>query len=122
MGKDADQVASFFDGRPRGGDNADSQFCGDDMGESGFSQSWWGMKKNMVQRFSTFFGCLDGNFQCLHHLFLADVFRKVTRPQIEVVFNFWLNLLNLLFWIRFFPLFGFFHLLLPLPWKKTLVQ
>jgi hypothetical protein len=45
MSEDADQVSPLFDGRPRGGDDANSQFCGDDMGKGGLSQSWRRMKK-----------------------------------------------------------------------------
>jgi hypothetical protein len=125
MGKNADEVSSFFNGGPGGGDDTGIHLRGNDMGKSGFSQSRRGMKKDVVERLPSFLGGLDGNLQRFHHLFLPDVFGKVTRPQIEIILNFLLDFFNPFLWIRLFLLFGFLHfpfLTCPADWKPLTLR
>jgi hypothetical protein len=108
MSEDADQISSFFEGRSRGSDEANLHLCGNDMSESRLSQSWRGMKENMIQRFSSFSGSLNRNLQSLDNLSLANIFGEFSGPQIEKILNFWRSpFLE----SRFSYLFGFLHLL-----------
>jgi hypothetical protein len=92
MSKDADEVTSFFKGRPRRGHETNIHLCGNDMGERRLPQPWRGMKENVIQRLPPSLGRLDRNLQGLHYLFLTDIFGELSRPQIEIILNFWRNL------------------------------
>ena len=63
--------------------NADAQLVGDDVGQRRLAQSRRPVEQNVVQRFAARLGRLDGDFEIVFDLVLADELAQPLRPQLE---------------------------------------
>ena len=83
MSEDSNQIAAFLESGTRGDRQTASGFIGDDVGQGGFAQTRWAVKKDMVDGFLPQLGRFKGDFQGLDHFRLADVIDQVDWPQGE---------------------------------------
>ena len=81
IGQDSGQIAGPFQNRPGRLPEIDAHFTGDDMGQRGFAQSGRPEEQGMVQRFITFFGCRNEDFELFACFMLPDIFVEQFRAQ-----------------------------------------
>lgn len=70
-GKDAGKVARLVEDRARGDLETHAQLVGDDVAQSGLSQSGRTMEQGVVERLATVFGCFDKYAQVIDYALLA---------------------------------------------------
>ena len=70
-GKDASKVARLVEDRARGDLETHAQLVGDDVAQSGLSQSGRAVEQGVVERLATVFSCFDKYAQVIDYALLT---------------------------------------------------
>lgn len=81
VGDDGSQVPGALDGWTGGDPDFTLRFGGDDVSQGSLAQPGGTVEKDMVQRFSSAFGCGDGYVQVFLDFVLPDEIIKVAGAQ-----------------------------------------
>ena len=86
--KYAGQIAGLIEHRTAGELESHAQLVGNDIAQSGLSQSRRTVQQRMVERLAAIFGSLDKHFKVLHHLLLTAEVGEAQRTQcvLELLF------------------------------------
>src|SRR5579859_1705205 len=79
--QDRGQVARVFDGRARGGAQADTHLNSDDVTERGFAQPRRAVQQDVIDRFVALARRFQQDAQIILDLLLPDIFRQAARAQ-----------------------------------------